>query len=152
MVPIFTAGSGQRRQFGPRVRRLKLGGQTTQKTIPASRRHELSTDRQTVRRGVGGKTDTWTTRYVGKAGEDGMCSGTGFMSVDLLGIRVGDRPREGGGSRSENRLIVLEEKRKALLQLLEDIQGGKVLRPGPGFPLSRHFLKSRGDFSLPSAL
>jgi hypothetical protein len=89
----FAAGSDQRRQIGPRMRRLKLRGQTTQKAIPASRRHELSTDRQTVRRGVGGKTDTWTTRYVGKAGEDGMCSGTGFLSVDLLRIWVRDRPR-----------------------------------------------------------
>src|ERR1700676_1242797 len=36
------AGSDQWRQFGPRMRRLKLRGQTTQKAIPASRRNELS--------------------------------------------------------------------------------------------------------------
>jgi hypothetical protein len=48
----FAAGSDQRREFGPRMRRLKLGGQTTQKAIPTLRRNELNPDRQTVRCGV----------------------------------------------------------------------------------------------------
>jgi hypothetical protein len=158
MVPVFllrkgfAAGSDQRREFGPRMRRLKLGGQTTQKAIPTLRRNELNPDRQTVRCGVGGKADSRAARYVGKASEGGMRSGTGCLSVDPLRVRVCDRPWEGGGSGSENRIVVLEEKRKALLQLLKSIQRGKVFPSSPGFPVSCHFLKSRGDFSLPSRL